>query len=130
MATYVYIAGRLSGDPPSYLANVHNFCATARELMERGYCPINPAADLLEGIMSSEPLTTALYQQRSLDLLGLLAGRDAWLLVIAAHHPDGRRSMGTAREIEEAGTLGIPVVYTLADLPAVSSDQRHGGPND
>jgi hypothetical protein len=117
MATYVYIAGRLSGDPPSYLANVHEFCATARTLIDLGYCPINPAADMLEGIMSGVVMGTDVYQQRSLDLLRLLPGQDACVLVIAAYHLDGRPSLGTAREVAEAARLGIPVYYGLGNLP-------------
>lgn len=117
MTRYVYIAGRLSGDPPTYLANVHEFCATSRILMDLGYCPINPAADALEGIMSGTVMGKDKYQTRSMDLLGLLAGQDACVLVIGQYHRDGTESTGTAHEIAEADRLGIPVVYGLGSLP-------------
>ena len=54
MTRYVYVAGRLSGDPPTYLANLAEMCAASRRLMDMGLTPINPGADMLEGLMSGE----------------------------------------------------------------------------
>jgi hypothetical protein len=118
MTRYVYVAGRLSGDPPTYLANLAEMCAASRKLMDMGLTPINPGADALEGLMSGEVMDKARYQERSMDLLRLLAERDdAVLLVVNALHRDGAPSGGTAREIQEARRLGVPVFYHVEDIP-------------
>lgn len=119
-AFWVYVAGRLSGHPGQYLANVHELSATSRRLMEEGYCPVNPAGDLLEGLMRGEALPVPAYQARSLQLLELLAapageGRAA-LLLVEAFHPDGSPSAGVAREVEFCHRRGIPVVSSFEEL--------------
>jgi hypothetical protein len=121
---YVYVAGRLSGDPAEYLANLHDMCAMSRQLMEAGYVPVNPGADALEGLMSGEVLPTSHYQSRSMDLLRLLTGHRAAIIVGNMRHRDGSISGGTAREIEEAQRLGIPVVWSREELARV----RGSGP--
>lgn len=109
---FVYIAAPLSGPPAEYLANVARMSRYARALIDEGRCPINPAADLLEGLMSEKPLTDAQYKERSLDLLGLLAGRhDSAMVVLAQGHRDGSESVGVTSEILLADKLGIPVWY-------------------
>jgi len=113
---YVYVAGRLSGPPPEYLANLHDMCAASRRLMEAGYVPINPGADALEGLMSGEVLPKEHYQRRSLHLLRLLAGKRAALYVVNLQHPDGTPSSGTVREIDEARRLDMPVVWSMEEL--------------
>lgn len=121
---YVYIAHPLSDLPPQYLANVATVCLVARDLMKYGFTPINPAADLLEGIVGAEPLPLELYQERSLNLLRLLAGRRAALYVLGDRHADGRGSKGVAGEVAEAIRLGIPRAYlfrTLLELRAGGS---------
>ena len=116
MTRYVYVAGRLSGDPPTYLANLAEMCAASRRLMDMGLTPINPGADMLEGLMSGEVMDKARYQERSLNLLRLLEGKNAALLVVNARHRDGTESGGTRREIEEAERLGIPVADAIEEL--------------
>lgn len=116
MTFYVYVAGPLSDTPGGYLANVARISRVSRMLMERGYCPINPAADLIDGLMSDEAMPVEHYQRRSMDLLHLLAGKPAALYVTETHHFDGRQSKGVATEITAAEDLGIPVVYTMSDL--------------
>jgi hypothetical protein len=109
---YVYVAGPLSGYPGDYLSNVARMSRYSRQLMDAGDCPINPAADLLEGLASERPLTTSQDQARSMDLLRLLAGRDdAEMHVLSLIHGDGRMSDGVLAEVEECGRLGIRVVY-------------------
>ena len=51
----VYIAGPLSDMPPQYLANVSRMSDMSRLLTERGFTTINPAADMLEGLMGAKP---------------------------------------------------------------------------
>lgn len=117
---WVYVAGRLSGDPGLYLANVAEMSRTSRRLMELDFCPINPAADLVEGLMSPEPLPVAAYQRRSLQLLELLsaaaADSRAALLVLSYYHPDGRPSAGVATEVAFCKQHGIPVVDSISAL--------------
>lgn len=116
---YVYIAGRMSGQPSEYLANVREMSAASRALMEAGFCPINPAGDLLEGLVSEQPIPKELFQRRSLDLLRLLRGRRGAMLVLHATHRGGRRSEGVHREIRECELLGIPVVYSIEELAQI-----------
>jgi hypothetical protein len=109
---YVYVAAPMTGYPGEYLANVARMSAYSRRLMDAGYCTINPAADIIEGLAGGEPMTTAAYQERSLDLLRLLAGRDdAEMHVLGTHHADGRESQGVAAEIRECTRLGVVVVF-------------------
>ena len=119
---YVYLAGPLSDMPPAYLANVAAMTAMSRKLIELEFCPINPAADALEGLMSLAPLTLEQYQRRSMDLLRLLAASPwtrAAVFVVATLHRNGSVSGGVAAEIVEAEKLGIPVVHGLVELLAL-----------
>ena len=113
---YVYVAGPLSDSPPEYLANVARMSRAARRMTRLGLVPINPAADLVEGLIDQWPLSVEDYQARSMSLLRLLAGRRGCLYVIARVHDDGRESAGVAAEIAEAGRLGIPLFESEVDL--------------
>jgi hypothetical protein len=115
---YVYVAGPLSDMPAQYLANVSRLSHLSRALTEYGYVTINPAADMLEGLMGMEAWPLERYQQRSLNLLRLLIGRRGCLYVDAVIHADGRDSSGVNREIEFALQNGIPVVDSLLSLAA------------
>lgn len=120
---YVYVAGPLSGDPGQYLANVSAMSTVCRMLLDRGFCPINPAGDLIEGLTSPLPLPVLAYQRRSLELLRLLAYVPrAALFVISAQHSDGRRSSGVAAEIAMAAELGIPTFFDLEQLLEMRRD--------
>jgi hypothetical protein len=110
---YVYVAGPMSGPAPEYLANCANLTVVSRALMDDGLVPINPAADLLEGLVSVRALTVAEYQRRSIALLRLLQGRPGCMLVTRNKHDDGRVSEGVAAEIAEAKRLGIPVLTSI-----------------
>ena len=114
---YVYLAAPLTDLPAQYLANVALMSRMSRDLMRAGYIPINPAADMLEGLMSDEALTIDLYQSRSMALLELLRGcRRAALFVIRLQHADGRPSTGVRDEIANAQAWGIPVVSSRPEL--------------
>ncbi len=121
---FVYVAGRLSGDPGEYLANVCELSSVSRELVEARFCPINPAGDLLEGLMRPEALSVRTYQARSRDLLKLCAfairaGAGAAIFVVSDTHRDGRPSGGVRREIELSHELGIPIVRSWSGLYAL-----------
>jgi hypothetical protein len=89
----------------------------SRLLMEYGFVPINPAGDLLEGLMDVTALDLALYQGRSMALLKLLRGRRrAALFAIRTEHADGRPSTGVRNEIVQSVAWGIPVVTSVDDL--------------
>lgn len=115
-AFYVYVAGPMSGTPAEYLANCHRLSKLSRELIDAGFCPINPAADILEGLMSEDLLSDGEYKRRSLDLLRLLEGRRAAVLVAAVFHRNGERSAGVDAEIAEAQRLQIPVCLDAGAL--------------
>ena len=113
---YVYVAGPLSDLPPQYLANVAQLSLTSRHLVNLGYVSINPAGDLIEGLMGLTAWPVEVYQKRSMDLLRLLVGRRGCLYVTSRIHADGRESAGVAAEIAEAKRLGIPVFESQAAL--------------
>lgn len=116
---YVFICGPLSDYPSQYLANVAAMTKWSRHFVELDLCPLNPAADIVEGLISTAPLSLEQYQKRSLDLLRLLEGRPAAVFVVATKHRNGSISSGVADEIAEATRLGIPVVYDVGSLLAV-----------
>lgn len=108
---YVYIAAPMSGPPNEYLASCAQMSRYSRDLIEDGICPINPAADMIEGLMHSEPLSDRQYKERSMELLRLLAGRDdAEVHVLGYLHYNGEPSFGVENEVAEARRLGIAVV--------------------
>lgn len=118
---FVYVANRLSGHPGEYLANVHEMSAACRRLMDTGYIVVNPAGDLLEGLMSGEVLPVQAYQRRSLGLLHLCfiahaAGHRAAMLVLHDSHRDGALSGGVHIEIDECRRHGLPIVWSEAEL--------------
>ena len=124
VTSYVYVADSLTAPPSEYLAYVHRMSAAARKLVELGFCPLNPAADLVEGLTSPDVLPVECYQRRSLEVLRLLeyaqlAGHFCCLLVLASATDEGRESSGVAAEIALARELDIPVVYSLSDVCAM-----------
>lgn len=114
----VYIAGPLSDQPPGYLANVARLGQVSRELTEAGYITLNPAADLIEGLMSATPWPLEMYQQRSLGHLRMLQYVPHGALYVDrdTSTSTGQPSRGVAREIMVADDLLIPVFYSRADL--------------
>ena len=118
---YVYVAGPLSDLPSEYLANVVAISRVSRALIDEGYVPINPAADLIDGLMSGDPIPIAVYHRRSMHLLRLLVGKRAAVFVVATHHRGGRKSTGVADEITEAKRSGIPIVFNFAALEACAN---------
>jgi len=115
---YIYVAGPLSDYPAQYLANVSRMTLESRLLAEAGYVPINPAADLLEGLLGVSAWPLERYQQRSMDLMRLLQHVNGCVFVTSTVHADGRESAGVTAEIEEARRLGIPVCYSALQVDA------------
>jgi len=113
---YVFISGPMSELPSGYLACCSEMSAYARRFMEMGMCPINPAGDLLEGLVSPTPLEASQYRRRSMELLRLLAGKPAAVFVISPLHHDDTIAGGVVDEIHEAVMLGIPVVDEVDTL--------------
>lgn len=116
MTFYVYVAGPLSDIPPQYLANVARLSLESRCLAEQGYVTINPAADMLEGLVGLSAWPLGLYQERSIALLRLLQHVDGALYVVTASHADGRPSAGVQAEVDEARALRIPVAFSRQQL--------------
>ena len=122
---YVYVCAPMTGMPGEYLANCNQMSLLSRQLIDLELCPINPAGDLLEGIVSSTPLSDAAYKRRSMELLqllGLLPKGQAAVYVVATKHRNGSVSAGVSAEIVEAMSLKIPVVYDVGSLLAVRAE--------
>ncbi len=111
----VYIAGPLSSKEktdrnPSkvvtdYLSNIHNMVMAASEVRRMGHSPYVPALDFVLGIIAGDWTEN--------DYRGI---SDEFLTVCEAVLVIGR-SWGVDREIELAAKLGIPVYYTLNEIP-------------
>jgi hypothetical protein len=117
-AFYVVLVGPLTDGPVGYLGNVQRFCEAAAELMLAGYCPLNPATDLLECLVNPA-LGVEILQRRTRQLLRLAAaapvGRRAVYCLGMTNGAD-EPSYGAIREIDEALELGVPIVTTLTEL--------------
>lgn len=120
-AFYVALIGPLTDGPVGYLGNVRRFCDAAAALMLAGFCPVNPAADLLE-CYADPALTVAIVQERTRQMIRLVAlappGRRA-ALCLGTRNAVGRLSFGTVEELAACGELGIPVCTTLDELLAM-----------
>lgn len=122
---YVVLIGPLSDGPVGYLGNVRRFCDVAAELMLAGYCPLNPAADLLE-CFANPALTVEIVQRRTRQLLRLAAaapdGRRAALCLGTANGA-GERSDGAWRELEDCRELGVPIAWEPGGLAAIRGSE-------
>lgn len=111
----VYIAGPLSGPPVEYLANCARMTDAARRLVELGYSPFNPAADLLLGLLRSEALPVAEYKRVS---MAALESQDCVLVVGGTPH-----SPGVLAELGRADFIGLPVFTDMGSLHAWAVEQ-------
>lgn len=116
---YVFVSGPMSEYPSGYLACCSEMSAYSRRFLEMGMCPINPAGDMLEGLVSPVPLDGQRFKRRSMELLSLLEGRHAAVFVISTWHHDGSLATGVIDEAQEARRLDIPVVYDVDELVKV-----------
>ena len=115
---YVALIGPLRDDAVGYLNNVHLFCRAAGELMVAGFCPLNPANDLLE-VVTDCRLTTGMLQRRARQLIRLAAlapvGRRAALVLGVKNH-QGKISWGSKAELQLCDELSLRFVQTLEQL--------------
>ena len=122
---YVALIGPLTDGPVGYLGNVRRFCDVAAELMLAGFCPVNPAVDLLE-VYANSALTVEIVQERTRQMIQLVAraphGRRA-ALCLGTHNGAGEPSFGTLGEIVNYRDLGVPVLTTLAELYAMRGSE-------
>lgn len=103
----VYVAGKLNDMAVNYLYNVHKMMVTAEEARLAGFSVFVPAIDLTMGIKFGYND----YHDYFDNSQPWLAVSDAVLLT-----PGWETSAGTAKEIELAKSLGIPVFETLVEM--------------
>ena len=122
---YVALIGPLTDGPVGYLGNVRRFCDVAAELMLAGFCPVNPAVDLLE-VYANSALTVEIVQERTRQMIQLVAlaphGRRA-ALCLGTHNGAGEPSFGTLEEIVNCRDLSIPVFTTISELFALRGSE-------
>jgi len=128
---FIYIAGPLSDFPPQYLSHVSRMSREARWCMEQGWVPFNPAADLIEGLMSVKLLPESVYQKRSMDMLRLIARAEKRAIyVVGDRHYNGALSHGVFKEMVEARHLGIPICRSRDELIAMQDFYLDGTEGD
>ena len=107
MRKRIYIAGKLNDMAVDYLHNVHKMMDAAETVRLAGFAPFVPALDLLMGIKFGYKN----YEDYFNIGQAWLTVADAILLV-----PGWESSKGTAKEINLAESLGIPIFDNLDDL--------------
>lgn len=128
---YIYIAGPLSDFPAQYLSHATRMSREARWCMEQGWVPFNPAADLIEGLMSVKPMPDLMYHKRSMDMLRLIARAEKRAIyVVGDRHYNGALSGGVFKEMVEAKHLGIPICRSRDELIAMQDFYLDGTEGD
>lgn len=117
----VYIAGAYSANNVlGILDNIRNGLRWSTEIFLAGHAPFSPWADFLFHLQlrEGETLTVEQYYEYSL----------AWLKAsdVMFVTPGWENSKGTLREISTAETLGIPVVFSMRELKALSNAMERG----
>lgn len=107
----IYVAGAYSSDNViGVLNNIREGLRWSTLIFLKGHAPFSPWLDFHYQLMlrDGESLAVKDYYDYSL----------AWLYVsdIVFVVPNWEKSNGTKREIEEAKTRGIPVVYSMEEL--------------
>lgn len=116
---YVILIGPLTDDPVGYLGNVRRFCELAGRLTLAGYCPLNPAGDLLE-VLIEPRLSVAVLRRRTRQMIELAAAAPRRAaLCLGTENARGERSTGVAVELDDCRVLGVPVVWSESDLHAM-----------
>ncbi len=106
-----YIAGALTADSFTYLANCHRMIQTAERLRRFGYSVYVPCLDVLMAIMFGN----ATHEAYSGNSLPWLEAADFVCLVPESENGD---SVGTQREIGRAVVKGIPIYETPEEAMA------------
>ena len=107
----VYVAGAYSDDNAlGVLHNIRKGLRLSTEVMLRGFAPYCPWLDhqFIFALREDEKIFVPTFQEASLSWLECC---DAMILV-----PGYENSKGTAREIEVAKTIGIPIFHDLGEM--------------
>lgn len=103
----VYVAGKLNDDAVGYIKNCHRMIMAAKDLRDYGFAVYVPAIDFLEGLVHGD-FEYSDYFENSQEWLAV---SDAMFLT-----PGWETSKGTAKEIEYAQSLGIPIFEYLDEI--------------
>jgi len=113
MKKLIYISGPISAD------NIHDIYANLRRffrwealLLQKGYSPINPAADFFALMMMGETKNAEEWYERLLGKDEPLVKRSDALLMLKGW----RNSKGALREYDWAKDALVPVFFAVADL--------------
>lgn len=111
----IYIAGKLNGMACDYNKNLHNMIVWSEKVRRLGYAVFVPALDFLVGVVIGD-----------LDYLDYFNNSQPWLAASDAMFvtPGWESSKGTAKEIEYAKSLGIPVFFDLELMDKELGDLR------
>ena len=103
----IYVAGKLNADAVGYIQNMHRMIKTAKELRDAGFSVYVPCNDFLEGLVDGK-----------FDYTDYFNNSQPWLSSSNAIFltPGWETSIGTAKEIELAKKLNIPVFSELQSM--------------
>ena len=103
----VYVAGKLNADAVGYIQNMHRMIKTAKELRDAGFSVYVPCNDFLEGLVDG-----------GFDYKEYFNNSQPWLSVSNAVFltPGWETSSGTAKEIDLANELNIPIFSELSSM--------------
>jgi hypothetical protein len=103
----IYVAGALNSDAVGYIRNLNRMISYSNKLRRKGYSVFVPGLDFLMGLLDGD-----------FDYKDYFENSQSWLAVsnIMFVCPGWESSKGTAKEIEYAKSLGIPIVYNDIDL--------------
>jgi len=104
----IYVAGPLSGLPPSYIHNMRRMIKAGIEVMKKGHIPYIPCLDFLVGLLSDTPLTLDDYMRVSTEWLKMCDG----ILVLGM-------SSGVEKELAVAKRLGLRLFTSVDEIPEV-----------
>ena len=115
MTKKVYCAGKLNGMACDYNKNMHHMIVWSEKVRRLGYAVFVPGLDMLTGIVMGD-----------LDYTDYFENSQPWLAASDAVFvtPNWETSKGTAKEIEYAKSLGIPVFFDLELMDKTLGDLR------
>lgn len=111
----VYVAGALNSDACGYIKNMHRMIRWSEKVRRKGYAVFVPGLDFLVGIVMGDLEYSDFFNNSQ----PFLARSDAVFVT-----PDWETSKGTAKEIEYARSLGIPVFFDLELMDKILGDLR------
>lgn len=111
----IYIAGALRSDIPGYISNLHRMIKTGEQVRRSGMSVFIPGLDVLQGVVMGDMVFEDYFQ----NSFAILPRCDAIFLT-----PGWETSKGTAREIDLAKSLGIPVFDNINELVKAFSQNQ------